>query len=298
VEEIVYKPQLADDLTLKTPTLRAVQRAKVVAHGFTPSGGQTIAEVSRFKEGLRIEQVAQPNRKLDLHYCQVYSVQFEGHQIHTENRSVVGRAIVGKIVAGHTGAMVGALSGLQKDSTTSTWFSITYWDVKTESWKKQLLETIDYGVMLMECAAEDLQAFEDGTDPDQLHDPTKWERTTMKVLGYGVVVLVGLVVLYNAVSIIVRDASSMKATPTVFSASSVGTVAADPVPPAFNQAEDMATTQLASKAETTPASIDLGAAVQVVSSGDEMQPPMLTAKVEEPTRPSFDCAEAKSFHEQ
>ena len=211
------RPNLADDLALKTAMQRGEMEMTATASGFTATGAPEGVRLTRFKEGLRLAKWNQSDRKIDIHYSQVGSVDFEGQSTNREQRSVVGRAAVGKYVAGETGALVGALSGLQDKITTSHEFSIRYWDHVRGEWKQHTLSSTDENFQhFMECVAEELDAYRRGEDPEGIPDPSgrssmdrKLERGFNKFMGYAVGGVLIALLGWFAISLIVQGASSV-----------------------------------------------------------------------------------------
>lgn len=197
------EPQLAADLSLRTRCKRGENRASAEAAGWTPAGLPGFVFLDRYKEGLRLTGNLPPRRVLDIHFSQIASIELAGQGTYTEQRSVVGRAIIGKAVAGETGALVGALSGLQPKVSTTNEYSITYWDVSHGCWRTQTLMTSGYDqpAMVMNLAVEDLNAYRQGIDPETLPNPygdSPLDAALKKYAMYGVGAVVAAFALYAA----------------------------------------------------------------------------------------------------
>ena len=81
-----------------------------------------------------------------LSYQQIISMNYISHkELSTENKSVVGRAVVGGLLLGPLGAIVGGMSGIGTKTKTlgNYYFAINFYDVYTHSIQTILLITKD-----------------------------------------------------------------------------------------------------------------------------------------------------------
>lgn len=316
------RPQLADDLSLKSKPSPGERQAPATALNFTPSGQSEAIWIKRFREGLRVESFG-GKRTVEIHYSQVAEIALAGQGTVTEQKSVLGRAFVGNAVAGQTGAIVGALSGLQDTHHTSNRFVITYWDTSV-GWKQLQFENIrDLLPIVMDLAAEDLQAYRRGDYSGQSaipDEPFSINPAVVKKIGFALAGLVAVVVLYKAV---VGTASAVSAWWSKPSTSSTARqehprqapVAMSPEP---RQVEQPAVAAQAVAVTTVPVANSGASAAQVVpdataqipqvaqaiaATPQRLEEPVVNAKVTpesaqtEPIKPSFDCSKASLFAE-
>lgn len=310
-------PQLAEDLSLKSKPSPGERHAAATAHNFTPSGQSEAVWIKRFREGIRIESFSK-QRQVDIHYSQIAEIALAGQSTVTHQKSVLGRAIVGNAVAGQTGAIVGALSGLQDTHHTSNRFVITYWDPFV-GWKQIQFENIhDVLSIVMDLAAEDLQAYRRGDyagQPAVPDEPFSINPAVVKKIGFALAGLVAVVVLYKAVVGIASAVSTWWSEPSTSSTARQEQPREAPVAtaPAPRQVEQPAVPAPPATVAPEPVAVAGGSATQVVpeaavqipqaaqpvaATPERAEDPVVTAKTTtdsvqpENIKPSFDCSKA------
>jgi hypothetical protein len=85
------------------------------------------------KEGIAVSSTMY-TPYMELHFKQIINTkQTTTEEITKTNKSVVGRAVVGGLLMGPVGAIVGGMSGMNKDKLKNTnYLVINYWDLETK----------------------------------------------------------------------------------------------------------------------------------------------------------------------
>lgn len=87
---------------------------------------------------------------IELHFKQIINFkQTTAEELTTTNKSVVGRAIVGGLLLGPLGAVVGGMSGMNKNKLANTHFLVVnYWDLETKKPQSLLIRGKKLGISL------------------------------------------------------------------------------------------------------------------------------------------------------
>ena len=128
-EELVC-PDFPEDLSMGK-SVGSIGRINFVLGEYESIGKMVAA--SLYKNGIKITSYRKP--LINIHKSQIISLEeLTEEQIITQDKSVIGRAIIGGILTGGIGAIVGGMSGLgsKKIDNSKYYFIINYWDIDTK----------------------------------------------------------------------------------------------------------------------------------------------------------------------